>query len=127
MNLTKQRGISFIPLVLILALLGFMFTVGIKLFPVYYRGFAAQKIMEDVARDMQGKKPNKKQLWEAIDKRLYIDSISDVKKENFTYTEKKRAIEFGIHYEVRVPLIANIDVVAMFDSQQTINTKTSKN
>ncbi len=127
MNLKKQRGASFVVWVLILALFGFLIMTGVKLFPVYYRGLAAKKVMEDLAIEMQGKKPNKKQLWDLIDRRLYINNISDVKKEDFVYIVEKRIVEFGIDYEVRVHLVSNIDAVVMFDFRHTINTNKSKN
>lgn len=127
MNLRKQRGATFVFWVIMLALIGFLFMMGIKLFPVYYRGLAAKKVMEDLAVEMQNKKPNKKQLWDLIDRRLYINNISDVTKEDFVYTVDKRTVEFGIDYEVRVPLIANLDAVAMFDYRHTLNTSNSKN
>lgn len=126
MNLRKQQGASFVFWVLILALIGFLFMIGIKLFPVYYRGLAAKKVMEDLAVEMQGKKPNKKQLWDLIDRRLYINNISDVTKEDFFYNVDKRNVEFGIDYEVRVSLISNLDAVVMFDYRHTL-TKNSKN
>ncbi len=75
---------------------------------------------------MQGKQPNKKQLWDLIDRRLYINNISDVKKEDFIYNVDKRNVEFGIDYEVRVSLISNLDGVVMFDYRHTL-TKNSKN
>lgn len=123
MNLKQQRGATFIFWVFFLALIGFLIMIGIRLFPVYYRGFASEKVIEDLASEMQGKSPNKKQLWDAIDKRLYINNISDVKKEDLVYNKVKKSLEFGVDYEVRVPLIANMDAVVMFDHRQTISTK----
>ncbi len=123
MNLKKQRGASFVFWVLFLALMGFLITVGIKLFPVYYKGFASQKIIEDLALEMEGKSPNKKQMWDLIDKRLYINGISGITKENLVYNKVKKSLEFGVDYEIRVPLIANLDAVVMFDQRQTINIK----
>lgn len=123
MNFKKQRGATFVFWVLFLALIGFIITIGIKLFPVFYKGFATEKIIEDLAFEMKGKNPNRKQLWDAIERRLDINSISGVKKENLVYKKQKKSLEFGVDYEVRVPLIANIDAVVMFDHRQTINSK----
>ena len=122
-SLRKQRGASFVFWVFFLALLGFIGTIGLKLVPVYLRGMSAEKVIEDLAHDMDGKGPNKKQLWETIDKRLYINNISDVTKEDMVFKREKDQIEFGVDYEVRVPLIANLDAVVMFDIRQTITSK----
>ena len=48
-------------------------------------------------------------------------------KHNYVYVvNKKGNIEFGLNYEVRVPAIANLDVVAKFDQIQTIVTNREK-
>ncbi|MEJ2114572.1 MAG: DUF4845 domain-containing protein [Gammaproteobacteria bacterium] len=119
----KQRGATFVFWVFFLALIGFLLMLGIKLFPVYYKGFTTEKIVEDIAIEMQGKTPNKKQLWQSIDKRININSVYGVKKEHFVYKRNKDSIEFGLDYEVRVPVIANLDAIANFDQRQTISTK----
>lgn len=120
----KQRGATFIFWVFFVALIGFVLMVGAKLFPVYYKGFTSEKIVEDVAIEMQGKKPNKKQIWQAISKRININGINGIEKEHFVYSKNgKDVIEVGLDYEVRVPIIANLDAVAKFDQRQTINTK----
>ena len=119
----KQRGATFVFWVFFAALIGFLLMLGIKLFPVYYKGFATEKIVEDIALEMDGKKPNKKQLWQSIDSYLNVNSINGVTKEHFVYSKEKDTIEFGLDYEVRVPVILNLDAVAKFDQRQTITTK----
>ena len=119
----KQRGATFVFWVFFLALIGFLLMIGIKLFPVYYKGFTTQKIVEDIAVEMQGKKPTKKQLWQSIDKRININSVYGVDKNHFVFERNKDAIDFGLDYEVRIPIIANLDAIAKFDQRQTIITK----
>lgn len=119
----KQRGATFVFWVFFLALIGFLLMIGIKLFPVYYKGFTTQKIVEDIAVEMQGKKPTKKQIWQSIDKRININSVYGVDKNHFVFERNKDAIDFGLDYEVRIPIIANLDAIAKFDQRQTIITK----
>ncbi len=119
----KQRGATFVFWVFFLALMGFLLMLGVKLFPVYYKGLTTQKIVEEIAIDMKGKKPNKKQLWESIAKRININGIYGVDKNHFVYEKNKNSVEFGLDYEVRVPVIANLDAIAKFDQRQTIITQ----
>lgn len=119
----KQRGATFVFWVFFSALIGFFMMLGIKLFPVYYKGFTTEKIVEEIALEMQGKKPNKKQLWQSIDKRININSVYGVNKDHFVFERNKDSIDFGLNYEVRIPVIANLDVIAKFDQRQTIITK----
>lgn len=119
----KQRGATFVFWVFFLALIGFLLMLGIKLFPVYYKGITTQKIVKEIAIEMQGKKPNKKQLWQSIDKRININSVYGINKDHFVFERNKDSIDFGLDYEVRVPVIANLDAIAKFDQRQTIMTK----
>ena len=123
MNIQKQSGATFIFWMFFVSLIGFLLMIGVKLFPVYYKGFTTEKIVEDIAIQMQGKKPNKKQLWQSISKRININSVYGVEKGHFVYEKNKDSIDFGLDYEVRVPVIGNLDVIAKFDQRQTINTK----
>ena len=90
-SMKKQQGASFVFWVFFLALIGFLMMIGIKLFPIYYKGFATEKIVEDIAIEMQGKKPTKSQLWDAIDKRLSINSIYGINKDVFVFEKQKKA------------------------------------
>ena len=119
----KQKGATFVFWVFFAALIGFLLMLGIKLFPVYYKGFATEKIIEDLALEMDGKKPNKKQLWQSIDNYLNVNNVSGVTKDNFVYSKEKNMIEFGLDYEIRIPVIANLDAIAKFDQRQTITIK----
>ena len=123
-SMKKQQGASFVFWVFFLALIGFLMMIGIKLFPIYYKGFATEKIVEDIAIEMQGKKPTKSQLWDAIDKRLSINSIYGINKDVFVFEKQKKGIiDFGLDYEMRVNVIANLDMVVKFDQRQSINSK----
>ena len=122
-SINKQRGATFIFWVFFVALIGFLLMVGAKLFPAYYTGITTDKIIEDVALDMQSKSPNKSQIWKAIDNRININGVNGVNKDNFIFEKNKDSIDFGLNYEIRVPIIANFDVVAMFNQRQTIASK----
>jgi len=123
-KIKKQNGATLIFWLFFVSLIGFLLMVGVKLFPVYYKGFTTKKIVEEVALDMQKKKPNKKQIWQAVSKRLNINGINGVEKEHFVYAKSgKNELEVGLDYEVRVPIIGNLDAVANFDQRQIVNTK----
>jgi len=119
----QQRGASFLFWVIFIAIFSFFLVLGVKLFPVYYKGITTNDVLGSVAVEMTGKKPNKKQIWDSVSKRLNINSVMDIKKEHFFYAKNKKDIEFGLDYETRVPVIGNLDVVAKFNQRQTINIK----
>ncbi len=123
MNFKNQRGASFVFWVLIAALFGFLLMVGVKLFPVYYRGFSVKTFVEEIAVELNGKNPSKKQVWQKIEKRLNVNGIRNIKRQDMVFERDKRKTHIGLDYEERIPLAGNIDAVVMFDYRQTIEQK----
>jgi len=123
MNFKKQRGASFVFWVLMAALFGFLLMMGVKLFPVYYRGLSVKQIVEEVSAELNRKNPNKKQLWDKFSKRLDVNGIRTVKREHMVFERDKKKLSIGLDYEERIPLAGNLDAVVMFDYRQTIDQK----
>jgi hypothetical protein len=123
MNFKNQRGASFVFWVLIAALFGFLLMMGVKLFPVYYRGLSVKTFVEEIAVELNGKNPSKKQVWQKIEKRLNVNGIRNIKRQDMVFERDKRKTHIGLDYEERIPLAGNIDAVVMFDYRQTIEQK----
>ena len=123
MNFKNQRGASFVFWVLIAALFGFLLMMGVKLFPVYYRGLSVKTFVEEIAVELNGKNPSKKQVWQKIEKRLNVNGIRNIKRQDMVFERDKKKTHIGLDYEERIPLAGNIDAVVMFDYRQTIEQK----
>ena len=108
---------------LIAALFGFLLMMGVKLFPVYYRGLSVKTCVEEIAVELNGKNPSKKQVWQKIEKRLNVNGIRNIKRQDMVFERDKRKTHIGLDYEERIPLAGNIDAVVMFDYRQTIEQK----
>ncbi len=121
MNFKNQRGASFVFWVLIAALFGFLLMMGVKLFPVYYRGLSVKTFVEEIAVELNGKNPSKKQVWQKIERRLNVKGIRNIKRQDMVFERDKRKTHIGLDYEERIPLAGNIDAVVMFDYRQTID------
>jgi hypothetical protein len=55
------------------------------------------------------------QAFADLERRFNIAYVSSVKKEHVKIVRAGNASKLNIAYEVRVPLIANLDVVGKFD------------
>ena len=124
MNRKKQIGATFITWLMLAGILGFLAVAGLKLIPVYMEYGTVVSVMEDVVKDQEqtpGRK-SPKVIWKSIDKRLSINNVNYVKKENFKYERGNLADTMTIKYEVRKPLFGNLDAVAKFEKSMDVKT-----
>ncbi len=119
-SLKRQQGAGFVFWVLFAALLGFLFIIGVRLFPVYLQGYSVKTILSDIAVESRGQEWKRAQYWNKLTKRFDVNSINGVKKEHFTYTREKGVTTLNINYERQFYLIANLDGVAKFDFTETV-------
>ena len=114
MRTSKQSGLTLISFVMVLAVLGFFALIGMKLFPIYAEYYAVVRSMKTVqAMPGSGKFPPQK-VWDLFSRNLYINYSKNVKRHHVT-VQRKNGYVLRVAYEVREPLMFNLDVVAKFD------------
>ena len=122
MNRKKQIGATFITWLMLVGILGFLAVAGLKLIPVYMEYGTIVSVMEDVAKEQSPGKKSPTTIWKSIDKRLHINNVRYIKKENFKYERGNLADTMTIKYEVRTPLFGNLDAVAKFEKSMDVKT-----
>jgi hypothetical protein len=55
------------------------------------------------------------ELWSSIERRLDINGLDNINRENFTCEGDDDVVMIGVKYEDRTALIDNLDGVARFD------------
>lgn len=111
----KQRGLTFISWLVILIVAGFLVMVGIKIAPVYIDHFAVMKTLESVKNEPFAERKSKTELRSMIMKRLDINSIRHVTKDNITVKGSPGSRTINIAYEVRKHIAYNAALVMTFD------------
>lgn len=114
----RQRGLSFLSLMAIVGILGFSAVVGLKLFPIYMDSWKIDGIMKAVISQPGINEQSRKEIFDALMKRLDIDAVDAVNYRNsdaLTITKRKNNVTINIFYRVETPLIGNLSLVAEFD------------
>lgn len=115
----RQRGLSFLGLIALAGILGFAAVIGLKLFPIYMDSWKIDGVMEAVISDPAVNTQSRKEITDALMKRLDIDAVDAVNytnyKESLTITKRKNQTTIDIYYKVTTPLIGNLSLVAEFD------------
>jgi Tfp pilus assembly major pilin PilA len=108
-----QRGMTTISLAVLVMVIVFFATLGIKLFPVYLEHF-------NVVQSLKSLKEEERtglavgEIISLLDKRFQINDVTSVKRENVKVARQGDKRSVTVAYEVRRPVIANIDLVVSF-------------
>ena len=126
-SINRQSGISFIFMLILIGLFGYAIFIGIKLAPVYMQFFSIKASIDGLATEMKTRNINKKQALDLLDRRLTTNYVSvgelkpvcignkSQKNDVFHFKRTKKETELGIHYEKRVPMIANVTAALEFN------------
>jgi len=115
MKINKQGGMTLIGFIVVLSFVIFLAFIGMKIGPIYMEYFSVVKAMEGVAEERGSANYTPFDIKVKILNRLYVSySADNVKEQNIKIT-RANGVNVRVKYEVRKPVIGNLDVVAMFD------------
>ena len=113
-QLKQQRGMTFWGWLVILGILGIAVLVGVKLAPKYLDFYSIKSLINQVAEQDFGGTPKKRDIWKSINKHLDINYIDYIKQEHLSVSKQKDGTHIMLEYEVREPIMGNVDTVLSF-------------
>lgn len=115
----KQRGLSFLGLMVLVGVLGFCAVIGLKLIPIYMESWKIDGIMEAVISEPGINDQSRQEVIESMLKRLDIDAVDAVNYSNWrdklTVAKRKNNVSINVRYEITTPLLGNLSLLAVFD------------
>lgn len=103
---------------LTLSLLGFFAFITMRLFPVYTEFYSVKSDMEGLRNEPNARGLSPEQLRNLLFRRFQISYVESVKPTDVTF-DRNRGYNMNVVYEVRRPLMGNLDFVAKFS--HTVN------
>ena len=116
----KQRGITLMSFVVVLAVVGFAAYIGMKLFPMYQEYYSVRSAAKGLAGEPGVGDMDPSKIEDLFFRRLYINYSENVKPENVKIERIDNGWKMKVNYEVRRPLVGNLDVVGVFDVSQDL-------
>ena len=116
----KQSGLSLVGFLVVLAVVGFAAYVGMKLFPMYQEYYSVQSAMKGLANEPGVADMDPAKVQDLFFRRLYINYSENVKPQNVKFERMEGGWKMRVNYEVRRPLVGNLDVVGKFDKTQEL-------
>ena len=119
----RQRGISFLGLIVVLGVLGFAAVIGLKLFPVYMDSWKIDGVMKAVIKEPGVNEQSRQEIIEMMLKRLDIEAVDSLNYSNYkdrlSVSKRKNNVTIHVTYEVMTPLMGNLSLLAQFDKSES--------
>lgn len=116
----KQGGMTLLSFVVVLAVAGFAVYIGMKLFPMYQEYYAVRTAMKGLAGEPGSADMDPGKAQDLFFRRLYINYSENVQKNDVKFERIDGGWRMKVAYEVRRPLVGNLDVVGKFESTQDL-------
>ena len=115
MKIKKQSGMTLIGFIIVLALVLFMSFIGMKIAPIYLEYYSVVSAMNGVAKERGSANLSPYDVKVKVLNRLYLSYSAENVKEQHIKLVRRNGVYLRIAYEVRKPVIGNLDVMATFD------------
>lgn len=110
----QQQGMTAIGFILIMAMIAFFTAIGLKLIPMYIEYYSVTSILKTIQGEPETASRSAAEIEDTILKRLSINEINRVTKDDITITKEGKKVTIEIAYEARVPLFGNLEVIGDF-------------
>ena len=111
-----QRGMTFLGLLCILAMVGIIGYAGVRLVPVYLNYMKIVRTMESTASEVKGDNNDFSAMRTSFDRHWNIEDITVVTEKDIEITkDQSGGVSMHIAYDDSAPYIGNISLTVHFD------------
>ena len=111
----RQRGVSFVGMIMIAAGVIFVAILGMKLVPAYMHSAQIAQIFKTIAHDPAMQGASIKEIKESYSKRANINYITDITAEDIDISKGDGQLNLSASYSVKIPLAGNITLLLEFN------------
>jgi hypothetical protein len=116
----RQRGATFLGIVIILMILGAGLYAGIRLVPVYLEYTKVVRALEQVRDENSSNDTNPQMIRNALERRWDVEDIESIGWKEVAITKTADGYDVQAAYDVERPFVANVYLLAKFDKLVTI-------
>lgn len=113
---SRQTGIGLIQASVIIAVAGLLGLCAFRLVPIYIDHVTIKTVLKNAATDPASGEMTALQIRQSMQGPFLTNRIETIKLNDIKFTTERGLIIMDASYEVRVPLIYNIDAVVVFDN-----------
>ncbi|KAA3626335.1 MAG: DUF4845 domain-containing protein [Proteobacteria bacterium] len=121
----KQQGMTAVGVLMVLALIAFFTLLVLRLVPPYLENFNVTSSLKSLQQEVGIKDKSPGEIRNLLQRRFDINDVTNVKRENVTVAKdaKSGLLKIAVEYEVRVPIMLNVDAVVVFSDSIEVATR----
>lgn len=112
----KQTGLSLIGVLIVGAILGFLFLIGMRTVPAVTEFMAVKRVLNAIADSKPSPDVTVSQIRADFDKRAYIGDVTSVTGRDLVVVKRGNQIEMSMAYAKKVPIAGNVSLLIDFDT-----------
>jgi Tfp pilus assembly protein PilE len=116
----RQRGMTFIGLMIIMSMLGVIVYAGVRLVPIYLTYMKVSKSLDATAGEFKGDTVDPAALRRTLEKHWQIEDINGVDVKDVEVTKNDSGTQMHVAYDDSAPYIANVSLTVHFDKTVTV-------
>ena len=110
----SQKGMTVFGGFLLLLIVGAVVLLVIKIAPVYLENYNVKRVLIDMVEDQGTRKMAPHELVQSVKNRLNVSGIHNTKDFKITAKRSGRGMLINVDYEVRKPVVGNLDALMTF-------------
>ncbi len=110
----RQKGVSTLGWLGVAGIFGLLLITFFRVFPMYYENFKLKSAMEAVQQDDSIDVKSKRAIWDSLSKRMFVNEVSSVKRENVTMERRDGRTTITVDYEIKDEYIGNLFIGGHF-------------
>ncbi len=110
----KQEGLTLISFIIVLGVVLFIAYIGMKIGPKYMEYYSVVSALNDMSKEPGNANKTAVVLRGNLKSRLYVSYAPSVTDRHIKIT-RSNGVRMRVAYEVREPIIGNLDVIMTFD------------
>ena len=116
----SQAGLTAIGLILTLIPVGLAVYIVMRVAPAYIEALSVGDVVNSLKKEMDLKEKSRDEIYTMIKKRLDINNISSVDRDDIKIQKTVNDVTVTIDYEARVPLFWNVALALSFNKRAVV-------
>lgn len=114
-NLQRQQGMTLFGWIVVLGLIAFFVLLTLRLMPNYLENFKVAETLQSLRNEPEITRKSTVEIRKLIDRRFMINDVTSIAAKDVQITNEKGRMTVRAQYEIRVPVLGNVDAVTKFD------------
>lgn len=111
---TRQRGMTTLGLLILVAFIGLFAFAALRLTPVYLNYIKVAGVLDGVYDEFDSQNPSRAEIRKSVDRRFEVESVSAVSNREIKITPDNSGFLVEAQYDHTTPFIGNIFFTVRF-------------